>query len=87
MGGPDVACQILKTALSHVIVARNKALPPVGYQNLPCRMSRTILGPMSPVKFKKGPWRLSILRMPLVGPPCRIEATAVSHCQFKDTSK
>ena len=26
-GAPDVACQILKTALSHVIVARKMAMP------------------------------------------------------------
>ena len=38
--------------ISHVIVARNKALSPVSYQNLPCHVSLTILGLMSTVKFK-----------------------------------
>ena len=72
MGGPNVACQIYKTALSHVTVARNMALSPVGYQNMTCRMSLTILGLMLPVEFNKrpccvslgSPCRLSILRMP-----------------------
>ena len=73
-GGSDVACRILKTALSHVIVARNWAQSLVDYQKLPCRMSLRILGPMSPVEFKKRPCHLSLgstchlllLRMPHV---------------------
>ena len=65
--------ELKKTAMSHVIVARNKALSPVGYQNLPCHMSLTILGPMSPVLFKKTPCHLSI------GSPCRLLILRMPH--------
>ena len=52
-GGPDVACRIKKTAMSHVNVARKIALCPVTSQKYPCRMSLTILAPMSHVDFKE----------------------------------
>ena len=56
-GGPDVACRIEKTAMSHVNVARKIALSHVTSQKYPCCMSLMILAPMSHVKFKKGPCR------------------------------
>ena len=58
-GGPHVACQILKTAMSHVNVAKKIALSPVTNHKYPCPMSLTILGPMSHVEFKKYPCCMS----------------------------
>ena len=38
-GGPDVACRIFKTAMSHVSVARKIAVSHVTNEKYPCRMS------------------------------------------------
>ena len=38
-GGPDVACRILKTAMSHVSVARKIAVSHVTNEKYPCHMS------------------------------------------------
>ena len=59
--------KFLKTVLSHDLVTRNKAAPPVRYHNLPCRMSLTIQGPMAPVEFKNFPCR----RVEFKKWPCR----------------
>ena len=74
MGGLNVACRISKTALLHVTVARNKAVSPVGYQNLICSMSLTILGLMLPVKVS-------------LGSPCRPVDFKNAPCRPSDFKK
>ena len=51
MGLPMSRIELKKR--SYVNVTRNKALSPVTSQKYPCRMSLTILAPMSHVDFKK----------------------------------
>ena len=43
MGDHKMLCQILKTPLSHVTVAKKTAVTPVTYEKYPCRMSLTIV--------------------------------------------
>ena len=72
MGGPQILCQILKTVVSHVTVTKEMTLSHVTSQKWPCRMSLTILSPMSPVQFKKRPCCLSL------GSPCRLSILGMS---------
>ena len=78
MGGPEILCRIFKKLLSHVNVAKKVALSPVDSLKCLCRMSLTILRPMSHVEFKKYPCRLS-LEYPVACQISRKAPVAVSN--------